>query len=153
MSQRGSHYHISHKLLVASLLPAKKEAQAERQLIFLSCCSLCAVITSKGKYSSFGRSLLRGSQLTIGGLHTTDIKMPKEPACGLTCAHAHIMRAHADTNLQHKRPYAETTPLLRAFSPRRYNCVPASLFSSPLLSSPLLSSPSVVTGSQMKRHN
>lgn len=40
--------------------------------------SLCALIIAKGKYSPFGRSPLRGSQLTMGGPRTTDVKMPEQ---------------------------------------------------------------------------
>ena len=56
MSQHGSHYHISHTLF-SGFSHARRGKEAEKVAhILVVLFSLCAVITSKGKFSSFGRS-------------------------------------------------------------------------------------------------
>lgn len=71
----------------------------------------CAVITSEGKYSCFCRSLLRGSQLTIGGPHTTDIKTPTNCSWIGVCTHAH------DECTQQKHTYGIHTHTPRRMPP------------------------------------
>lgn len=63
-----------------------------------------------GKYSSFDRCLLRGSELTIGGPGTTDTKMPEE----LFDRRTHVVFSHRNTHLWQTHPRMQTTPTLRA---------------------------------------
>ena len=111
MSQHGSHYHISHTLF-SGFSHARRGKEAEKVAhILVVLFSLCAVITSKGKFSSFGRSPTkritahnRWSTHTHTHTHTTDIKMPKNLLRGLTCAHGGVQTQSMPT----KRPSPES---------------------------------------------
>lgn len=71
-----------------------------------------------GKYSSFDRCLLRGSELTIGGPHTTGTKMPEELFDVGMCAVSSRRNTHtpmANTPTRADDTYAESVGVIIVF--------------------------------------
>ena len=137
MSQHGSHYHISHTLF-SGFSHARRGKEAEKVAhILVVLFSLCAVITSKGKFSSFGRSPTK--RITAHNRWSTHTQQTSK--CQRTC----FVDWRVHTVAYRPRARRQKDPPLRASTspphpPRRYNCVAA----------PLLSA---VPGPPMKRHN